>query len=829
MWRRCCFCLLFFLLTNDLAPVSSIQSPVTASKISVSSTQSPIKPNQNSESSTPISAASTHNKVSVSISASLRRNFSEIVPGKAGEDPVALRKTLKCHAEEGTWVQNRTPRHLPWVRPTYGITNQCDREYRFHYSGHQHLATGILADRAADGGGGKWLVPNETLWEYQADKCPLETVSYEKFCRTMWAAFGLNASILIVGGDHAWGLERRLFYNLVATGPKNPVVINMFPDFCSSWNPHVHPKFCSGYRYGYDVMDGNSVAIRFMRSNNLSVAMGNVGGVNAPWLTFVSLFRPTILVLNHDMPNTTLEEFRFRLTNALFEISKRREDVRLIVYMATPLVHTCHAYGLEAWEKHFSPQDFSDYAAQNKIAEEIMQQENGLYLDLATPLSRRPTEMLRDLEEFHSNDEPGCINPCRVGHADAWASLFLNLVTTAFADFVPDLPKNGSTYEFDKDVKVRERLHAKDQFEEAPEVAPHLNRHVPGSSLRTLQATEELQRRMQCNSEEGRWVYNPTPRILPWPKQPIKYIRGSEPCDADWVRGGGIAYEDADRAALNGTEWKVRESVKWEWETPTHCQLEKITHDSFCRVLGPRRSILLIGDSLSLGLFRNFHANIQMDADLERDPTIELFPNDPLRAWDVGTRFKLCLGYSVCNDVWGEDDAVQFRFCFNKQLSLTRVPLNSEAPWVLMLTEWKPDIVILNSGAHYRSDDLYESGTRASLWYIRSKLPKSLIMWRNTPPGHLNCTAYDRPLDRPQNKSDLPFHWGDFARQNEIAKRLVKEVGGVYVDVATMSELRADAHFGTNYAKKTDCLHFCQPGVLDTWVQLIYNAFIDLL
>jgi hypothetical protein len=37
--------------------------------------------------------------------------------------------------------------------------------------------------------------------------------------------------------------------------------------------------------------------------------------------------------------------------------------------------------------------------------------------------------------------------------------------------------------------------------------------------------------------------------------------------------------------------------------------------------------------------------------------------------------------------------------------------------------------------------------------------------------GHKGCLDLHGPLKVAQEKGDLPYHWGEFARQNEMAKR----------------------------------------------------------
>eukprot|EP00271_Cylindrocystis_brebissonii_P017841 TRINITY_DN4801_c2_g1_i5.p1 TRINITY_DN4801_c2_g1~~TRINITY_DN4801_c2_g1_i5.p1 ORF type:complete len:545 (-),score=61.23 TRINITY_DN4801_c2_g1_i5:710-2185(-) len=484
----------------------------------------------------------------------------------------------------------------------------------------------------------------------------------------------------------------------------------------------------------------------------------------------------------------------------------------------------------------------------------------GLYLDLSTPLSLRPQEMFNDLLEFQTGAHE-CISGCRVGHADNFALQFFNAILAAYKGLVPEEKarhKEQSAVEDDREEahpregegvsevlagpkkqawvvqqqvgEENDMITADHLVVKAPDKAPKIRGFIPGSTIMTSQKKIEVERRIACRTEKGKWVYNETPRILPWPKKPRRSAK--PPCDYEFVQEGrGIAYEAADRAVLEGSPWTVRETLKWEWKVPAECAMEKITHERFCRLLGRKRSVFVVGDSMNVGLFGALHSNIQIDADLEADPTVDLFESQPLRAWDIGARYRICNGYSICNDVLGVGQGVEFRQCFNSHLTLPTVPLVDQAPWALKLAEWSPSIVFLNTGAHVQPGDVFEREVRAALWFIRKTLPDALIIWRNTPPGHLNCTTYDGPIKRRQPAAGLPFGWANFTTQNEVAKALVKEVGGVYIDVDKPSALRPDGHFGNpgNLRRFPDCLHWCQPGPLDTWIHLIYMALKDLL
>ena len=135
------------------------------------------------------------------------------------------------------------------------------------------------------------------------------------------------------------------------------------------------------------------------------------------------------------------------------------------------------------------------------------------------------------------------------------------------------------------------------------------------------------------------------------------------------------------------------------------------------------------------------------------------------------------------------------------------------------------DAIIVNRGSHFTPDKDFQAGVRAFLRYLRAAAPNTLIMARSTYPGHVNCTAFTKPLEAPPILDEsAPHTWSRIPPQNPIVKREVHSIGGVYVDVAPMTALRADGKMGG-----VDCLHYCIPGPVDGWVQLILNTLLQLL
>jgi len=121
---------------------------------------------------------------------------------------------------------------------------------------------------------------------------------------------------------------------------------------------------------------------------------------------------------------------------------------------------------------------------------------------------------------------------------------------------------------------------------------------------------------------------------------------------------------------------------------------------------------------------------------------------------------------------------------------------------------------------------------RDTLEAVREMYPDLLILWRNSPAGHPHCERFSRPLRaRPQaqmaGKGEVPAAWGRHAEMNAAVKPLLKEYGVVYMDVDAATALRPDGHH-MKLDGTVDCRHYCMPGPLDHWVDLLHNILLLL-
>ncbi|KAF3791772.1 hypothetical protein EJ110_NYTH13389 [Nymphaea thermarum] len=259
---------------------------------------------------------------------------------------------------------------------------------------------------------------------------------------------------------------------------------------------------------------------------------------------------------------------------------------------------------------------------------------------------------------------------------------------------------------------------------------------------------------------------------------------------------------------------QVREGLKWAWRTNETCPTQPVNRDEFCKFIGRRGNLMVVGDSINHGL------QWSIVNSLIKDPAAQVVVKDGYPVCNT------CPGFRICGDVLGKDQEFNVAFIRNDRLSAVDRSRHEggnffEWPWTDYIEKWKVKILVLNRGAHYEADDIVLNALNSTFSFIKERHPELLVFFRDTPPGHLNCMKHNGPLEKRQNLSSADvYNWGDFQRQNHLVKGLVEKFGFIFVDAYAMLSLRADGHVHEN-----DCLHYCVPGPLDSVVELLYNIF----
>eukprot|EP00271_Cylindrocystis_brebissonii_P016575 TRINITY_DN4043_c0_g1_i3.p1 TRINITY_DN4043_c0_g1~~TRINITY_DN4043_c0_g1_i3.p1 ORF type:complete len:1047 (-),score=114.49 TRINITY_DN4043_c0_g1_i3:64-3204(-) len=758
----------------------------------------------------------------------------------------ALRKTLACHGNAGRWEFNPTPRKLPWPKPAFKHISSCDAD---RVEMEKVLWPGGAADNLTREQ--EWArVPKEAKWEWKMKGCALwEDFNYQRFCRVMNNEWGRKATVVFLGGEHMFALERRFFANMVAARPKRAPMVNLFPTH-QPLMAENQTKAKSGLRYCYDVLAGDSVSVVYHRNRDLSTMWYMMPQGDKAVISAIEDYSPSVLVLSNEKTNISVTDFKEKVASMIKEIRRISEHDVLVVYMGAPSALQCTGPA-QAGEARLENVTLlrEVFTAHNAAAKEVVENLGGLFFDPNPALEAWATKDGKD----RNQTDLLCVNGCLPGVVDAWVVLFQNVLFAAL--------KGLSTDDLDAELQVDAdnaiflspgpavslagpRIQWwKSQMSEVngvsddegvstlepynlspPDFPPKLVALVPGTRIRSAAEWKEAQDFFACQATKGRWVYNATPRALPWPRGPLTT---TAMCDKDHLKTGGLVGEKADEVAVAGSpeEWKVREEVKWEWVADGACPIERFSREDLCRVLGPGRNIFIIGDSINMSFFHSLYNMLVMGVDLVKYPIRFL---DVFKEWNIDVHESCHAFTNACADLFTE--VVSVRRCGNDFLTLNMVPKLREAPWASKLKEWNPSIVYLNMGTHPVPDDVLLSYSKAALAFIRTTLPSAFIMWPALHPGHSNCQNFSGPIPTHQEFETLPYSWGTFPHQNELMRPMVAQAGAVWLDIEAMTLLRPDGHVASHWnTPSPDCLHYCRPGPTDFWVVLFYHTVKRLL
>lgn len=384
--------------------------------------------------------------------------------------------------------------------------------------------------------------------------------------------------------------------------------------------------------------------------------------------------------------------------------------------------------------------------------------------------------------------------------------------------------------------------------------------YIPGTAVDTRKGVLAVRRWLECVVQKGRWVRRRTPWFVPWERMHRDKWRK---CDNEAVAAGGIAdneafdvadqwwgvvqrrhemSQDEYRAAKEQAEasWNVRETLKHVWDEGGKCgQWELRDGRHLCHLARPKKqgkvlSVVIIGDSIQREMTRSLAnnmvrhiRNISRVVHFKRPEMCKHWPY-----WDAGDMAGVTCSFyyidrhhELCRDA-----SLEILYVLTDHLLISSHNQDfKETPWSrrTAILQWA-DVVVVNRGPHYTTDDCFRTGFRSSLRFMRAVAPDTLFIVRGAAAGHPNCTHYKGPIKKPQSGVQMPYHWNGFASQNKIAKHEAEGIGSVFLDFEELVKLRPDGHVGWNADGALDCLHYCNPGPVDTLAQLFMNLLFRL-
>ncbi|KAK4344351.1 hypothetical protein RND71_037445 [Anisodus tanguticus] len=352
-----------------------------------------------------------------------------------------------------------------------------------------------------------------------------------------------------------------------------------------------------------------------------------------------------------------------------------------------------------------------------------------------------------------------------------------------------------------------------------------------GEHSENLTITQE---RQDCNLAKGRWV-----------------IDDSRPL----YSGFGCKQWLSSMWACRLTQRTDFEYEKLRWR-PKNCQMEEFTGVKFLKRM-QNKTLAFIGDSLGRQQFQSLMCMITGGKDR---------PN----VLDVGHEYGLVQSHgSARPDGWAyrfPDTKTTILYYWSASLcDLT--PINPSDPATdyamhldrppYFLSHFLPrfDVVVLNTGHHWNRGKLnanrwvmYVGGVPntnrkiATIGGAKNFTIQSIVNWVNSQlPKYPHVKAFYRSIS-PRHffngdwntggtcDNTTPLSEGKEVLQDESsdhdAARAVRGTAVKLLDITALSQLRDEGHVSRYSIKATpgvqDCLHWCLPGVPDTWNEILF-------
>lgn len=305
-----------------------------------------------------------------------------------------------------------------------------------------------------------------------------------------------------------------------------------------------------------------------------------------------------------------------------------------------------------------------------------------------------------------------------------------------------------------------------------------------------------------------------------------------------WHVGGPPPYTlDAD-ALAKVSMYRVCEplNTSWHWHaTDPPCQVD--ASSSWCSVL-TGRSLLFVGDSLSLQMFLSFLFQVA-------NRTTEL----PAALRHSGDDFKAMKPISLCGGT------ARAFFVRNDRLvdpTWAGQLLYNESCRGMICRQFAAraaafDTLVLNTGLHNKdlprhADARPQVAARTAALAAWLSTTNHTVVYRTSPVGHDGCESAAAPLalaltSRYEPATEHRFRWDDVElhdsfRVAELRARL-PAARLRFIDAATIANARADGHlvrkvFPFQSADKRDCLHYCLPGPPDAYNLVLKRVLGDL-
>jgi len=274
----------------------------------------------------------------------------------------------------------------------------------------------------------------------------------------------------------------------------------------------------------------------------------------------------------------------------------------------------------------------------------------------------------------------------------------------------------------------------------------------------------------------------------------------------------------------NNSEFvRGREIASWKWNSK--CSSLEAFNDTVMAELLTNRNVLFVGDSITQEHFYELECMLWQQLDLNktrvlrntvrrntyRSTTEVKAAKDAYALKSNSTIYYIRSDYFVHNSKY----TIQLNESDEQDFNTLWATLSKEV-----------DILILNIGCHLPPKwnlSLAIENVLQYLLHLRVHNPKLTIIYRTSLSGARDCYNYTSPS---LPKSNNAYNWNLLDYYDNKWLHKVKEIWKgewLWLNITHLSNYRSEARSDP----PRDCLHFCIPGPIRTWNQILYNMLLN--
>lgn len=182
---------------------------------------------------------------------------------------------------------------------------------------------------------------------------------------------------------------------------------------------------------------------------------------------------------------------------------------------------------------------------------------------------------------------------------------------------------------------------------------------------------------------------------------------------------------------------------------------------------------------------------------------------------------------TLMNSIFPVGCQTQLTFAVSDTLIHERMgALNRGQHWLDAVALAKPDIVIMNAGAHVKNETKFKmliDTVTTQIMELKKEDPKVTVVWKTQSPGGCSSNiTFPKPSGQIFNTSSA-YQYAQFFGRDVYAIQHFQKLRIPLLDLRMLYS-RTDAHVSSQGRRPGgDCLHFCVPGPLEVGNVLFQN------